>query len=131
MTVKDKRTFDMHVSVPFTAIADRLNPAWGYGAWEQNIVDLIDEMDNPSALFIMASECVRKLYEKYKAEENLYTERAVIRTFDGSEINLSSLRSFTTRAENGRNKAKALEKIRKMINLVQSGKQDQVNGVDV
>jgi hypothetical protein len=129
--VKDKRTLDMHVSVPFTAIAERLNPAWGFVAWEQSIIDLVDEMDNPSALFIMASECVRKLSEKYKAEEKLYTEKALVRTFDGSDVNSSALRSFTTRAENGRNKAKALKNIRKMINLVQSGKQDKVNGVDV
>lgn len=121
----------MHVSVPFTAIAERLNPAWGFVAWEQSIIDLVDEMDNPSALFIMASECVRKLSEKYKAEEKLYTEKALVRTFDGSDVNSSALRSFTTRAENGRNKAKALKNIRKMINLVQSGKQDKVNGVDV
>ena len=129
--MKDKRTLDMHVSVPFTAIAERLNPAWGFVAWEQSIIDLVDEMDNPSALFIMASECVRKLSEKYKAEEKLYTEKALVRTFDGSDVNSSALRSFTTRAENGRNKAKALKNIRKMINLVQSGKQDKVNGVDV
>jgi hypothetical protein len=129
--VKDKRTLDMHVSVPFTAIAERLNPAWGFVAWEQNIVDLVDEMDNPSSLFIMASECVRKLSERYREEEKLYTEKALVRTFDGSEVNSSSLRSFTTRAENGKNKAKALKKIQKLINLVQSGKQDKVNKVDV
>lgn len=129
--MKDKRTLYMAIGVPFTAIAERLNPSWEYGAWEQNIIDLVDEMNNPSALFIMASECVRKLSEKYKAEEKLYTEKALVRTFDGSDVNSSSLRSFTTRAKNGRDKAKALKNIRKMINLVQSGKQDKVPSADV
>jgi len=123
----EKRKFAVVVEIGFDRIAQQLRPGgWAVADHVQNVKDLVDEIENSSALYLLVNECLKKLQSKYKSDEKIYSAKVIERTFDDSNIEASALKSFNTRAENGRTKAKALGKIIRLINLVQSAKQGDI-----
>lgn len=123
----EKRKFAVVTEIRFDRVAQQLRPGgWAVADHVQNVKDLVDEIENSSALYLLANECLKKLQAKYESDEKIYSAKVIERTFDDSNIESSALKSFNTRAENGRTKAKALGKIIRLINLVQSAKQGDI-----
>lgn len=128
--MRGDKEFQVVTTIPFSAVAAQFK----HGSWSvpdpvQNVKDLVDEIDNTTSLYIMARECLMKLRDRYEADDKNYSAKAIERTFDESETSASALKGLSTRAENGRTKSEAMRKIIRLINLVESGRQGDVNSI--